>query len=347
MAVSVSAQFSMSPLSTFGNNGWLAPNGYNGSTCTYLTDGLTERGLAYGNGHLYLVSRNGGDFIRILDSVTGADLGQLNTAGVSGGYFNVNMVATGGDGAIYVGNLATTASTTTPFKVYRWTSESATPTVAYSGPTSAGARVGDSFAATGSGASTRIAVGLGPWDTGPNGYDIINPTTGTDTLVNFGLSQTSPGSFYRSIAFADSSHVVGTDMWVVNYTKFSGSAGTCISHPLITLGPVGCATVGGIPLLATIDVKGDKHVDVFDMTDPTKPKLLGHAKETVGTVPPNAYWTGEIAWGDVNGDSATLFALSTGGGIQAFTVAVPEPGPIALFGLAAVVGIFRKYAQAR
>ena len=97
-ALSVSAQFSITPLSTFGINGWLAPNGYNGSTYSYLTDGLTERGLAYGNGHLYLVSRAGGNFIRILDPATGADLGQLDTTGVSGGFFDVNMAAVGEDG---------------------------------------------------------------------------------------------------------------------------------------------------------------------------------------------------------------------------------------------------------
>ncbi len=82
----VQAQFSIRPISSFGNNGWLAPNGYNGSTYTYLTTTDTERGMAYGNGHLYLVSRNGGDFIRILDPQTGADLGALNLGtGIVGG----------------------------------------------------------------------------------------------------------------------------------------------------------------------------------------------------------------------------------------------------------------------
>src|SRR3974377_2392576 len=88
-----SAQFSITPLSTFGSGGWLAPNGVNGGTYTYLTTADTERGLAYGNNHLYLVSRNGGDFIRILDAQSGTDLGALNLGSgiVSGGTFNVNM----------------------------------------------------------------------------------------------------------------------------------------------------------------------------------------------------------------------------------------------------------------
>src|SRR6266480_1849809 len=97
------ASVMMAPLSTFGGgDGWLAPGegGY-----TFLGTANNERGIAYGNGHLYLVSRNGGNFIRILDQGTGADLGSLNTSGISGGTFLVNMAGVGGDGAIYVANL--------------------------------------------------------------------------------------------------------------------------------------------------------------------------------------------------------------------------------------------------
>src|ERR1039458_4005691 len=102
-----SAQFSITPLSTFGSGGWLAPAGYNGSTYPYLTTNDTERGLAYSNHHLYLVSRNGGDFIRILDAQTGADLGALNLGSgvVSGGAFEVDGVAGEGVDDFHEGGL--------------------------------------------------------------------------------------------------------------------------------------------------------------------------------------------------------------------------------------------------
>ncbi len=69
----------------------------------YLGTANNERGLAYGNGHVYLVSRNGGNNIRILDRLTGADLGALSNTGISGGTYAVNTIGVGGDGAIYVG----------------------------------------------------------------------------------------------------------------------------------------------------------------------------------------------------------------------------------------------------
>src|SRR5277367_3429449 len=68
------AGVTMTPLSSFGTNGWLAP----GTTEQYLDTNNLESGLAYGNGHLYLVSHVniGGSAanIRILNPNTGADL---------------------------------------------------------------------------------------------------------------------------------------------------------------------------------------------------------------------------------------------------------------------------------
>src|SRR6478672_13438135 len=99
MATAASAQVTLSPLSSFGGgDGWLAPGegGY-----VYLGTGSNERGMGYGNGHVYLVSHAniGGTTanVRILDGLTGSDLGALNNLGISGGTFLVNNIAVGGD----------------------------------------------------------------------------------------------------------------------------------------------------------------------------------------------------------------------------------------------------------
>src|SRR5947207_1159673 len=147
------ASVMMAPLSTFGGgDGWLAPGegGY-----TFLGTANNERGIAFGNNHLYLVSRTGGTNVRILDGVTGADLGGLNVTGVTGGTNAVNQAAVSVDGTIYVANL-TVNNTTTAYKVYSWANEASAPTTAVNATgILAGSRLGDSLAAIGSGSSTR------------------------------------------------------------------------------------------------------------------------------------------------------------------------------------------------
>jgi hypothetical protein len=332
----------MAPLTTWSpnNDGWLAPGegGY-----TFLGTANNERGLAYGNGHVYLVSRTGGNFVRRLDPATGTDLGSpLDTSIASGGTFVVNNAAVGSDGSIYVNNL-TTQSTTTPAKVYRWATEGATPTVAYSGDAALpGSRVGDSMATDGS----KLVLGYGnsPVVTGINGYAIIDPSVGTATQVAFPGTPPNNGDFRLGITFTDSSHVLGTQASsLYRYSSFSGTTGTLIGSPAIP-DPAGATadrllaytTINGTPLLAVQSV-GDSHVSVYDVTDPSAPVYLASGNNTSGTLTANGNGTGQIAWGDVvnNGNgtlSRTLYAMSTNQGIQAFKVTlVPEPASIALF----------------
>jgi hypothetical protein len=345
----------MAPLATWSPNGdgWLAPGegGY-----AFLGTGNNERGLAYGNGHLYLVSRSGGNFIRRLDSATGADLGSpLDTTGVSVGTFLVNTAAVNSDGSIYVNNL-TTASNTTAFKVYRWATEGAVPTTAYTGDGGlAGARVGDSIATNG---SVLVAgYGSSPVVAGNNGYAIIDPVTATATKVAFTGTPPNGGDFRLGITFTDSSHVLGTQgSSLYRYTSFSGTSGTLIGSPGIPDPPDASAdrllaytTINGVPLLAIQSI-GDSHVGVYDVTDPSAPIQLARGNNTSGTLTANGNGTGQIAWGNVvdNGDGTftrTLYAMSTNQGIQAFKVTlVPEPATMALVlvGIAAIAGIRRR-----
>src|SRR5579859_1330346 len=255
------AAFRIVPLASFGSGGWLAPNGYNGSSYPFLTSADTERGLAFGNNHLYLASRNGGNFIRILDPKSGADLGALNLGSgiIGGGTFDLNMIAVAGDGAIYVGNLAIGPS---PFSLYKWTDDlpATTPTVVYSGVPLAAARLGDSLAVIGSGSSTRFAAGFNntPAVTGDNGYIVLDAASGNVTLVGFNTSIPGPGDFRLGISFIDSNHVVGTQGGpggTLRYTTFSDAAGTLLASPSLASTDervLSFAVVGGIPLLASL-----------------------------------------------------------------------------------------------
>ena len=342
-ALSTSAIGNLVPLATFGGgDGWLAPGegGY-----AFLGTANNERGLAFGNNHLYLVSRSGGTNIRILNALTGADEGALDVTGITGGTFAVNAAAVGGDGAIYVGNL-TTQSTTSPFKVYRWASEASAPTVAYTGDAGlAGSRAGDSLAAIGSGSATRLAAGYSttPAVAGNNGYAIVDPTAGTATAIAFTGTPPAAGDFRLGITFADASHVIGDQgSSLYRYTSFSGSTGTLIASPAIP-DPDGAtadrllayAVINGTPVLAVQSI-GDSHVSVYDVTDPSAPVYLASGNATSGGLTANGNGTGQLAWNYTGGNSAILYAMSSNQGIQAFTFVVPEPGTLSLLSLGSI-----------
>lgn len=333
-----------------GGDGWLAPG--EGGT-TFLGTANNERGLAFGNGHLYLVSRTGGTAVRILDASTGADLGGLSTTGITGGTFTVNTIGVGGDGAIYVNNLTTAASSTSPLKVYRWATEASTPTVAYTGDAGLpGARVGDSLAITGSGSSTRLAAGYAtsPTVAGNNGYSIVDPTAGTAVAVGFTGTPPNAGDFRLGITFVDSSHVLGTQgSSLYRNTSFSGSTGTLTSSTVIP-DPSGAtadrllayAVIGGLPVLAVQSV-GDGHVSVYDLTNPAAPVYLASGLNIVGTPVANSNATGQLAWNySGTGPTATLYAMSTNSGIQAFTFTVPEPTTLSMIAGAGIVALRRR-----
>ncbi|HOY60862.1 MAG TPA: DUF4623 domain-containing protein, partial [Verrucomicrobiota bacterium] len=143
----------------------LAPGDVAFLDTTHLT-----RGLAYNSAtdHLLVPSRTDSAAVHILDANTGAELGTLpfDTSVITGGTFAVNMVATTGDGVIYVGNLTVdTTGASGPYRLYRWADEAAQPELVYSGdPSEADGvannrRFGDSLVLRGTGSNTQILLG--------------------------------------------------------------------------------------------------------------------------------------------------------------------------------------------
>jgi hypothetical protein len=348
--IATAATVTLTKLASFGGgDGWLSPG--EGGTA-YLGTGNNERGLTYGNGHVYLVSHanvsSSTSNVRILDQNTGADLGGLNATGITGGTFTVNAGGVGSDGAIYVANL-TTQSTTSPFKVYSWATEGSAPTVAYSGDGGLpGSRLGDDFAATGGGTSTRLAAGFNssPAVAGNNSYSIIDPSASSATAIAFSATPPNAGDFRLGLTFVDATHVLGTaGSSLYRNTSYSGGTGTLVNSPAIP-DPAGATadrllaytTFGGMSLLAVQSI-GDSHVSIYDASDPSTPVYLASGNNTSGSLTANGNATGQIAWGAITNNSdgtvsRTLYAMSTNQGIQAFVVTVPEPATIALLILA-------------
>ncbi len=111
------------------------------------------RGLAYNRttDHVLVASRKSGTDLFILDAATGDSLGKMNTTGISGGTYHINLVTIAEDGAIYVCNLsAPQYSPGSKFKIYRYADETAAPELVFEDALENG-RYGDSFIAVGSG----------------------------------------------------------------------------------------------------------------------------------------------------------------------------------------------------
>ncbi len=358
-----SAYAALSPLTTFGagnafpvlNDGWRSPGevitGDTAGTATagvynYLGTASLERGLAYNpaTGNLILVSRSGaGNGIRILDGQTGADKGALNQGSgiITGGTFVTNMAGAGDDGAIYVGNLSTSAAAN--FKVYRWGSETdAAPTVAYNA-LSGLARTGDSFDAFGSGANTKLAASGSNVVTTGNfaAFSTADGTTYASTAYTSIAGTTATSNDYRlALTFVDSDTLIGAQGGPARVTDFAATATVTGSIPLgAAQRGMDYAVIGGIPLLAVIDSNSGL-LQIFNITDPAAPVLFDQGNNTFAPTG-NANGTGQVRWGTINGSSATLYAMSTNQGIQAFSFAIPEPSCLSLLGLGAA-GLLRR-----
>jgi hypothetical protein len=94
----------------------------------------TERGLALGdmgNGErLYVVSRNGGKSIKVIDPTNGNDITlatPFDLSSCSGGLLEVSSCDMTEDNVLIVGNVTNNAASD-PFKLYIWTSEGGAPT---------------------------------------------------------------------------------------------------------------------------------------------------------------------------------------------------------------------------
>ncbi|QOJ29393.1 MAG: choice-of-anchor D domain-containing protein [Ignavibacteriales bacterium] len=95
----------------------------------FSPSGNTERGFGYGvvggNQRLYVVSRNAGLNVRVVNAITGNDAGILDVTGIAGGTFALNDAGVTMDGKIIAANLRTTVLDT--FRVYMWNDEATAP----------------------------------------------------------------------------------------------------------------------------------------------------------------------------------------------------------------------------
>jgi hypothetical protein len=188
--------------------------------------GDNTRGLAFGtmggNERLFVATRSttGSQVTRviILNALTGDSVSVMNMTGVTGGTHVISDAGLTEDGVLLVSNLTTAVSSTSPLKIYKWTNETAAPTVAVQwGPAVAEGRYGDKITVTGkiSDGTARIyavknisgTANIKYWDmmedTGNPGTYIFNQTpknlfdvSGLGVLASIGL-RPDGGSYYK------------------------------------------------------------------------------------------------------------------------------------------------------
>lgn len=98
---------------------------------------------------------------------------------------------------------------------------------------------------------------------------------------------------------------------------------------------VSSGTITGGRMGDNLDVTGSGNgtlLVVYDLTTPSTPALVAFGRtaniyHSQGTAGPG---TGSVQWGKITDNSATLYALSTNNGIQAFTVTIAEPPPFVI-----------------
>lgn len=108
-----------------------------------------ERGLAYGNEHLYITNNN--DKILVLNPSDGTVLSTLGATGIEGGLLRISDVEVSGNQIFACNTVEFTSDgggQPTVFKIYRWQTESSAPEV-FLKYTNTQFRMGDSFSIIG------------------------------------------------------------------------------------------------------------------------------------------------------------------------------------------------------
>ena len=346
----------LTALTSFGGgDGTLVPTDFGGGTAN------NERHIAFNpvTGNLALASRQTANRIDIIDGVSGAFIKTMTAP--SGGYtnsvLNITTVGISTDGQIFTTNLAD-GSNANPslatLSVYRWSSESSTdPAAGITALLPTGIRLGDAADAFGTGSAARLMLGsndtnAGVAHPGDNGFIILDPF-GNDPLRPYTAATGSASSAFRlSSAFVNGQTAIGNVNGVTRIGTFDDvgnltGVGTVAGLPT-TERHVDVISIGGTQYLATLsslDATTRNRVSVwqldgFNATLLASTNLLG-----VGTAA-NINGTGDIEWGNVTGDSATLYSLTTNHGIQAFTFTVPEPGSAMLAAAAGSLALLRR-----
>ncbi len=291
----------------------------------WFSTSSTERGMAVGNGHAYVVSRNGGTNVKVLDLTDGSDVADLSVTGVSGGTFLLNDVETSSDGKIFACNL-TTNSSTSPFRVYMWDTESADPVEIIALTTTTGYRFGDKFSAVGSVSDNSAAIYA--YASGTDKYfkfttaDMGATWTPTELTVSNGASGTS-AAIGAKITGTSEVYINSNGRNIVRH-QADGTAIDTVSGGLVSTGSNAVRylyyTGDGNEYLINFWYGTNKENSiVLDVTGGAANASYFALTPTLGANS-NGNGTGDVDYARNDAGTYDIFVLSTNNGIGAYRI---------------------------
>ncbi len=282
------------------------------------------RGFAYGkvgeNDWLFVVSRDGGSFIYILDAATGDSIGMLDNTGVTGGIYHVSDVAVSDDGVVFVCNLAIGGE----FKVYKWTDETAAPEVAITAD-GTDRRLGDKISAMGSLADNSFAL----YAASASSNEVLKFTT-ADNGATFDLEVIDVGTTGGSASVGAIPGI--TDFYYnatgINPKKFDATGadlGT-VSGSVVSTGSNSIryiTTKSGAEYFVTFQYgAGNENARIVKVPDGNLAAAESYTVTPSLGANANANGSGDVAVKD-NGDGTfTVFVLSTNNGLGAYLLEI-------------------------
>lgn len=315
----------------------------------YLNTNYYEYGMSFNpaNSNLlvasYVATNTPPVIIAVMDALTGAHKHELDVTGVTGGNRWVNKIGVAEDGVVYAAN-RTTAPTTIPFVVYRWSDDAPTtlPTVAYSGdpflPLGVNRLAGWTMDVRGAGVDTEILLST----TATNLISVLKTTDGTNFTAYPVVVPGVPAAFARiGISFA-----VGNQFWAKSWQGDGGKLylveydlqaglGTVLhtyDNDLVSATMTTMAYNDDLKLLAGIARDDQKNVQMYNVADLIAgPELLD--QEFFPTYNASVEANGALDFGG----NTYLFALNENNGIMAMVLDPAYQPPVTAFKILSVV----------
>ncbi|HOM65115.1 MAG TPA: DUF4623 domain-containing protein [Ignavibacteriales bacterium] len=307
----------------------------NNTLPSWFGDQSTERGIAYTNNEILVVSRKDGLKVKRLKWDDLSEIGELNVTGISGGTYPLNDIETSWDGKILACNLTTSSNYN--FKIYKWDNVSSAPTVYIDYANSENLRYGDNFTVIGNLNGNAAIYAAASNSNKVLKWTITNGNlNSTPTVITLsGVSSVGPSASVAPFGVGNEDFYVNGNS--INPTLF-GADGTnkgSISGAIIptTSNAIKTFTVGAKRYLMTFlsnNTADDPNGQCMILVDVTN----GLANVTVADIygktqrlgnVSNANSTGDVFYRESSG-KYTVYVLATNNGIGAYDcMAAPLP----------------------